>query len=119
MQLYNSAELNKRISIGAMAVTTNSNGYEEPQWQDYLSSWSKISNVSGTEVFKSGHDFSQTMTRFLIRYRSDKAIDNTMKVKFGKRIVDGQVVDVFYNIKYVNNYNFSNEFLEIIGEVLV
>jgi len=109
----NIGELNKRISIGKMVATTNDNGYEVKQWQDYLSCWSKISNVSGTEVFKSGRDFSQTMTRFLIRYRSDKVIDTTMQIKFGKRIVDGVAVDVFYNIKYVNNYNFSNEFIEI------
>ncbi|MDF2803061.1 MAG: putative phage head-tail adaptor family [Anaerocolumna sp.] len=115
----NIGELNKRISIGSMVVTTNENAYEQKQWQDYLSCWSKVSNISGTELFKSGRDFSQTMTRFLIRYRSDKTIDDTMQIKFGKRIVDGQPKDVFYNIKYVNNYNFSNEFLEIIGEVVV
>lgn len=114
----NIGELNKRISIGSIVSTINDNGYQEPQWQDYLSCWAKISNVSGTEIFKSGRDFSEVMTRFLIRYRKDKVIDTTMQIKFGKRIVDSSPVDVFYNIRYVNNYNFSNEFLEIIGEVV-
>lgn len=74
--------------------------------------------MSGTEIFKAGADYSKVVTRFVIRYRKDKIITTDMKIRFGKKIVNGVEKDVYYNITYVNNYNFSNEFVEIIGQVV-
>jgi SPP1 family predicted phage head-tail adaptor len=114
----NIGELNKRISIVSIEVTNNENGFEVEQEVEYLNCWCKVSNMSGTEIFKANADYSKVITRFLIRYRKDKIITTDMKVKFGKKIVNGEEKDIYYNITYANNYNYSNEFLELIGEVV-
>lgn len=105
----NPGELNKRICIMTTVSTPNDNGYEEDQETIYCDCWAKVSNMSGTEIFKSNKDYSKVITRFLIRYRKDKIITTDMKVRFN---------NILYDITYVNNYKYSNEFLEIIGEVI-
>lgn len=102
-------ELNKRISIVTISTVTNDNGFEEEQEVEYCNCWAKVSNMSGTEVFRSGANYSKVMTRFLVRYRKDKITTTDMKIRFNNKL---------YNITYVNNYNESNEFVEMIGEVV-
>ncbi|MCT4543490.1 MAG: phage head closure protein [Vallitalea sp.] len=106
----NIGELDKRIAlVGESTVTTiNENGFPVPtQEPKKITVWSKVSNKSGSEIFKANANYSKLITRFLIRYRKD--INNRMKIKFDNKT---------YNIIYVNNYNYSNQFLEIIGEVI-
>ena len=64
--------------------------------------------MSGTEVFRSNSDFSKVTTRFVIRYLTDITTDDYIKFEGRK-----------YNIVYINNYNFSNDFIEIVGELIV
>ena len=64
--------------------------------------------ICGTEVFRSNSDFSKVTTRFVIRYLTDITTDDYIKFEGRK-----------YNIVYINNYNFSNDFIEIVGELIV
>lgn len=105
----NPGELNKKISIMALETVTNENGIEEETRVVQFTPWAKVSNMSGAEMFKNNSDYSKVTTRFLIRYRKDIEVTTDMKIVFKDKI---------YNITYVNNYNFSNEYLDIIGEVV-
>lgn len=102
------SELNKRISIVRNDIVVNENGIEEKKEIPLTTIWAKVQNMSGTEIFKANTDYSKTTTRFIIRYKKDITIEDYILFNNNK-----------FNIVYINNYNFSNEFLEIIGELLV
>lgn len=102
------AELNKRIQIIRNTLTENDNGVDEETEVILNEVWAKVQNMSGTEVFKSNSDFSKVTTRFVIRYLTDITTDDYIKFEDRK-----------YNIVYINNYNFSNDFIEIVGELIV
>lgn len=103
------SELNKRISILSISTVQDDYGFETEQEIEYLNCWCKISNMSGSEIFKAGADYSKVITRFIIRYRKDKGITPDMKIRYK---------DKLYNITYVNNYSESNKFAELIAEVI-
>lgn len=103
------SELNKRIIIFDDCDKDDS-GFIIKNKNIICKAWSKIVNVSGTEITKAGGDFSKKLTRFIVRYRKDKEIDTSMKILYK---------DISYNIKYINNYNESDEFLELIGEAII
>lgn len=102
----NPGKLNQRIKI--YKAGTGYDDYGEPLDTPVTvhECWASVKNKSGTEQFKAVTPFSKTVTSFLIRY-TKKAIDTTMKIDFK---------GVVYNIIYVDNYNFSNEWLEITAE---
>ena len=102
------SELNKRINIVRNDVVVNENGVEEEREILVTTIWAKAQNMSGTEVFKANTDYSKTTTRFIIRYRKDITTEDYIIFNNNK-----------FNILYINNYNYSNEFLEIIGELIV
>ena len=105
--MINPGKLNQRINI----FKTKPGGFDdygEPiDERDVVHAcWASVKNKSGTEQFKTVTPFSKVVTSFLIRY-TKKVIDTTMKIDF-----KGEV----YNIIYVDNYNFSNEWIEITAE---
>lgn len=105
----NIGELNKRISILANTTIQDTDGFETEQEVIVCTIWAKVSNISGTEVFKAGADYSTVKTRFLVRYRKDIEFNTDMKIKFNSKT---------YNIIYANEYNFSHEFVELVAEVV-
>ncbi|QUH21081.1 phage head closure protein [Alkaliphilus sp. B6464] len=102
----NPGKLNKRITI--YKDTDKQDDYGEPLDKKIVlhKCWASIKNKSGTEQFKADTPFSKVITSFLIRY-TRKVIDTTMKIEFKNET---------YNIIYVDNYNFSNECIEITAE---
>lgn len=103
------SDLKKRISIMSISTIQDKDGFDIEQETEICKAWAKVSNISGTEIFKSGADYAATKTRFLVRYRKNIEFTPDMKIRFK---------DKLYNIVYVNNYNFSNEFVELIAEVV-
>jgi SPP1 family predicted phage head-tail adaptor len=102
----NPGNLNKRIKI--FKTTPGGDDYGDPLDvpETVHECWASVKNKSGTEQFKAATPFSKVVTSFLIRY-TKKVLDTSMKVDF-----KGDV----YNIIYVDNYNFSNEWIEITAE---
>lgn len=105
----NPGKLNKRISI--IKSVKGYDDYGEPldTKEEIMKCWASVRNRSGKEQFEASTPFSKTVTSFLIRYRKDIGIDTTMEIDFNGGI---------YNIIYVDNYNFSNEYVEITAELV-
>ena len=100
-------ELNKRIQIVRNTLVENDNGFDEETEVVLYEVWAKAQNMSGTEIFKADSDFSKVTTRFIVRYLTNINTDDFIKFE-GKK----------YNIVYINDYNFSKEFIEIVGELI-
>jgi len=101
----NPGELSKRIKIVSVVSGVDSDGFPIASETIIHECWAKAGNTSGTELIKAGAEFVEAKTRFLIRYTS-KTINEDMQVIF-----NGD----YYNIRYVNNYEYSNEYIEIFG----
>lgn len=100
----NIGELNKRIKIISVTSTKDDDGFPKDKIETvFHECWAKITQTSGTELIKANAEMTDVKTRFLIRY-TPKLINEDMQILFQGR---------YYDIVYVNNYEFSNEFIEI------
>ena len=106
--MINPGKLNKKISIVKNEQGFDDYGEPEDTTVNVLTCWSSVKNKSGKEQFETITPYAKTVTSFLIRY-TKLIIDTTMKVDFNNNI---------YNIVYVDNYNFSNEYIEITAELV-
>lgn len=104
--MINPGRLNKKIKI--YKQINSHDDYGEPIDDKELmhECWASVKNKSGKEQFETVTPYAKTITSFLIRY-TKKNIDTTMTIEFQ---------DSTYNIIYVDNYNFSNEWIEITAE---
>ena len=105
----NAGNLNKKIEIIKFEEIKDKDGFPIKSEVLILKTWAQVTNISGTELIKNNSDFAQVKTRFLIR-TPRKAIEKDMFIKFKGS---------FYNIIYINNYNFKDEYTEIIAELTV
>lgn len=104
--LINPGKFNKKIKIFRYK---NRDDYGDPIDDDIEvihECWASVKNKSGKEQFASIAPFTKVVTSFLIRY-TKKKIDTTMKIEF-----QGEI----YDIVYIDNYNYSNEYIEITAE---
>lgn len=101
----NPGEMNKRIKIMATTRTVDEDGFQIESEIVQHECWAKVSNTSGTELTKANAEFVEVKTRFMIRYTA-KVINEDMTILF-----QGNT----YDIAYLNNYGFSNEYMEIYG----
>jgi len=103
-------ELNKKISIIILTIGQDAQGFPKNTEDIYCSPFAKVSNMSGTQMFKAGKLFDKSITKFVIRYRRDKTITDTMRIRYKND---------FYEIIDVNNVSESNEYVEIMGQVIL
>ena len=102
----NPGRLNQRILIYKAGEGYDDYGDPLDTKENVHECWASVRNRSGKEQFQASTPFAKVVTSFLIRYTS-KLIDTTMKIEF-----KGEE----YNIIYVDNFNFSNEWIEITAE---
>lgn len=107
--MINPGKLNQRIEIFKIVGSRDEYGEPITTKKTIHECWSSVKNKSGKEQFQAVTPFAKVVTSFLIRY-TKKAIDTTMKINF-----KGEE----YNIIYVDNYNFSNEWIELTAEKVV
>lgn len=106
--MMNPGKLNKKINI--LKSVSGFDDYGEPldTTEQVHRCWASVKNKSGKEQFESVTPYSTTVTSFLIRH-SKKIIDTSMTIEF-----EGNK----YNIIYIDNYNFSNKWVEITAELV-
>ena len=96
------AELNHRIVIQQLITTTSENGFEVQTWSDYKTIWASANNLIGKEYFSAMAVQAEKTVRFTIRYT--EGIDETMRIVFQDKI---------YNITFINNVKYNNNYIEI------
>lgn len=105
----NAGNFNKKIEIVEYQLTKDADGFPKKQEKIILKTWAKVSNISGTETLRSGSDFSEIKTRFLMRTPKQK-LDKDMVIKF-----KGQV----YEIVYIKDYNYDRKCIEILTNLVI
>ena len=101
----NIGKLKKRIRILKLEEGgVDEEGFDLGEtWREVWSCWAQVSETSGTELIKSGAEFSKTKKRFLIRH-TNVSIDTDMVVEYA-----GET----YPIVLVNTYGDNHKFTEI------
>ena len=103
----NPGELRHRIEFVTETDGYDSDGIPIKQETLIFSCQAKVSNTSGTEQIKSGAEITEVKTRFLIRYPIS-TLKEDYQIKFN---------DNYYDIKYMNDYEFKKEYMEIWAEL--
>ena len=98
----NPGELNKRITFQRLTITTNENGFEVEEWEDFKTVWAAVTNLHGREYFEAATVQRENTVKFTIRYTKD--INTSMRILFqGKQ----------YNITSIDNIKYKNVYMEI------
>lgn len=107
------SELNKRITLqkfGKVIV----DDFETEGWTDYKTVWAKINNLYGSEFYAAMTANAETTVEFVIRYNVDIEKEaGSMRIKFGKKIVNGVEQDRVFNITFPDNIKYGNKFLKL------
>ena len=99
----NPGKLNKRICILKRECKMDPDGYETEHLREVHRCFARFTRTSGTEVLRANADFSDVKCRFLIRMTKAE-LDRKMIVRYA---------GADYEIVYLNNYDDSNEYIEI------
>ena len=95
-------KLNKRIIFQEFTSIINDNGFNEDTWTDKNTVWASATNLSGREYFAAAAVQAENTVKFTIRYIEDISTD--MRISFQNNI---------YNITFIDNIKYGNEFMEI------
>ena len=95
-------ELRHKITFQKLTTTTNENGFEVEDWEDYKTVWAAITNLHGREYFEAAAVQKENTVKFTIRYF--KGLDTSMRILFQGRQ---------YNIISIDNIKYKNKYIEI------
>ena len=95
-------KLNKRIIFQNFTTTENENGFEIQEWSDFKTVWAGVTNLSGREYFAAMQVQAENIVKFTIR--CNKNITESMRIIF-----EGNN----YDITFIDNIKYGNEFMEI------
>lgn len=100
--LMSIGEMKHRITFQQLAVTTNENGFEIKEWQDFKTVWAKTTTLSGREYYQAAAIQAEKTLVFLIRYI--EGIDESIRIRYG---------DKEFNITYIDNFKHQKKYIEI------
>lgn len=107
----NPGEIDKKIKIVKFEQEKNKEGFPSKKIETVVrDTWAKVTRTSIRDAMNAERKIILTRSRFLVRY-SPKKITHEMFILYN---------GVYYKIEYVNNYNDSDEYIEIMataGEV--
>ena len=106
----NVGKLNKRITIQKLTTVTNNNGFDEEKWVDYKPVWASINNLFGKEFYAAKAVNAETTVEFIIRYSSDTKV---LLEKDGTKLYRVSWNSKAFNITFVDNIKYTNEWLKI------
>ncbi len=103
----NPGELNKRIKIVSFTSESDEDGFQlEKKEVTVRETWAKVTRVSVSEVMKAASEINLERCRFLVRFTPTEITRDMFVYYAGK----------YYQIEYANNYQDSNEYVEIMAE---
>ena len=95
-------ELRHRITLVELRITEDMYGNQTKEWVEVANLWAKASNLYGKVYFTAASIHLEKMVVFTIRYRA--GLNEEMIIRFkGKQ----------YNIQFIDNIKYRNEYLEI------
>lgn len=101
-----SKTLNRKITIQKLTTVTTPNGFDEEKWIDWETLWASINNLSGKEFYAAKAVQEEKTVKFEIRYFPKLEELNSTKY----RIIYGEKE---YNITFIDNFMYRNEWLVI------
>lgn len=101
-KITNPGELRTRINLGEKAISTETGGFQVPDWDDTVEVWARWVNVHGAEVWQSKSVQAVSPATVLIRYYA--GLDTTWSV-----VKDG----VRYEIISVDDIGERHEYMEL------
>lgn len=106
----NPGDLDKKIQIIEKVNVPGTSGFPISSTEQIIRQpWAAFKRTTGKEKIQSGTEMSSTEARFIIRASSTE-ITTKMIIRY-----DGND----YEIKYINEYNDSKEYIEIWTELVV
>ncbi len=104
----NPGELNKKIKIVSFTSGTDEDGFPTEKEENLVrETWAKITRMSVSEVMRASTELNLVRMRFLVRYTPVEITRDMFVCYAGK----------YYQIEYVNNYQDSNEYVEIMASM--
>lgn len=106
--------LNKKIVIEKYTTVTTPNGFDKEEWLYHKSVWASINNLFGKEFYAAKAVQSEMTVEFTIRYSKDLEVllekDSTKlyRISWNKKS---------FNITFVDNIKYQNEWIKIKAEV--
>ena len=102
----NPGELDKKIKIVSFSGEKDKDGFETDKKENVVrSTWAKVTRISVSEVMKASNEINIERCRFLVRYTNVEITREMFVLYAGK----------YYQIEYANNYEDSNEYIEIMA----
>lgn len=98
----NYGELKERVILQNKSIAKSAGGDRTITWNDVVTTWAKISPLSGREYFQAMQTQSKVQTRIIIRWRNNITPD--WRVKYGARI---------FEIESVIDENNKHNYLEL------
>src|SRR5574344_567811 len=105
----NPGDFNKKITIFSEIKTKDADNFDVVTETVIREPNASFNRISGTEKVKAGLEVGTTTARFLIRKKAGVNITKKMKIRYASDV---------YNIKFVNDYQDSHEYEEILAELI-
>lgn len=101
--MMNAGKYNKKISIYAMQIVTDAQGFKTSQKTLVLQPYAHVKTTKGMTLIRNGTDFEKAYTNFTIRFPVTE-ITRDMTIEFHGKT---------YTIEYLNNVDEESVELEM------
>lgn len=88
MGMLNAGELNQRITLQRVTVTSDGQGGKDESWAAFAAPWANVLPTRGQETLGGTEVTATLATDLLIRFRTD--VDATQRVILGDRTLEIQ-----------------------------
>jgi SPP1 family predicted phage head-tail adaptor len=86
-----SGQLNRRVTIQRPSTSQDEYGQPTDDWQEFITTWARISTITGKELYALGPGFTAQVTHNIsIRWRS--GVTSAMRINYRGRIFQVQSV---------------------------
>lgn len=106
-------DLNKRITFQTYTTTENDLGDTIKSWIDFKTVWANVTNLYGREYYAAMQTQAEKTVKFTIRYLKDLDSKNNEYGLDTTKVFRIQFSNSNYDIKFIDNIKYNNEFMEI------